>query len=600
MSQEKQEQTATSISLTDTPHQQDAETSQISRLAESAKLVGAVLDDRFEVLELIGHGGMGAVYRGRQISIDRPIAIKVLQAGSMGSHAAKRFGMEAKAAGSVTHPNLVTVHDYGLTPGGQPYLVMDLAVGTTLDKLIKQSGRIEGAQAISIFKQICCGLAYAHANGIIHRDLKPSNVIVSLPASQTNSERGGPGPGSTARTSGIFAAHNLQCKIVDFGIAKLIDQEMPQHLTQTGEICGSPYYMSPEQSLGLPIDQRSDVYSLGCLMYETLTGKVPFKGENAMQTLMKHVHDEAQPFAQVCPEASISADLEAIVRRAMARKADDRYASVDDISADLDCLTKGEPPAFASAAQAKKATKIKNSAAAVITKAAIGCLLILALCTIGGFIWLNTPRGQYIATKVLVETPREGGLGWGSDEQWLLTASRYRLQKQDSSALAIVDCLKMRGSVRNNPILFSRTLMETGRIYSDQKQMVLAKQMFLQACVTFVQEGKKEADFAVEAKAHGNYQALEQRANLAVEYFKLAQEPLEAVAGKNDFRVLQLLSKIAFCYSLEKHTDDAIAVYKDAIARARSNPYMPSFVEANLRKQLEGSEPGSADGSPTR
>lgn len=283
------------------------------RLALDKARVGQILDERFELLELLGHGGMGAVYKARHLLMDRLVAVKMLlQDIADDPEINDRFKREAKAAGRVNHPNVVQLIDYGQGAEGA-YIVVEYIAGLGLDALLKQEGALPPAKAVHIFEQICEGVGKAHAKGIVHRDLKPSNVMLT-------NEDGDP----------YFV------KIVDFGLAKAMDPgEESQKLTQSGDIFGSPVYMSPQQCLGHAADPRSDIYAMGVLMYETLTGKVPFLGSNVGETIAKQLQEEPKPFAEMRPDLEIPASLEQVVRRALEKDPENRQSSMLELKDEI-------------------------------------------------------------------------------------------------------------------------------------------------------------------------------------------------------------------------------------------------------------------------
>jgi serine/threonine protein kinase len=271
-------------------------------------LLGTKVAEKYEVLSEVGHGGMSIVYKARHELMDRIVAIKMLQAALVNDQTSiKRFQQEAQAASCLTHPNVIAVHDYGLAPSGQPYLVMDFLQGESLADVIKKDNHVEAVRAANIFIQACDALEHAHQKGVLHRDLKSGNIMLTE-----------------------FEGHEDVVKVVDFGIAKLMPNsgKQIQNLTQTGEIFGSPIYMSPEQCLGQPLDSRSDIYSMGTMLYEALTGLPPLMGDTIIDTMQMHVSTKPQPFNVVRPDLRIPPELERICFRAVEKKQDDRFPSM--------------------------------------------------------------------------------------------------------------------------------------------------------------------------------------------------------------------------------------------------------------------------------
>jgi serine/threonine-protein kinase len=286
-------------------------------------LVGTVLGDRYEILELIGDGAMGQVYKAKHRLLKRIVAVKMMHPNLVsGAAALKRFQKEAELASALNHPNILTVYDFGVTDGGVPYLVMAFLEGTSLAEQIAGGANLELKRSVHIFKQVSLGLAHAHENGVVHRDLKPSNIMLVQLDNDPD-----------------FV------KIVDFGIAKLLTptEGETDNLTRTGEVFGSPPYMSPEQCRALKVDARSDIYALGCVMYRTVSGKQPITGHDLIEYLYKHVNETPAAFNIVCPELNIPADLEAIIFKAMAKQPDDRYQSMGELREALDHVYQGIP-----------------------------------------------------------------------------------------------------------------------------------------------------------------------------------------------------------------------------------------------------------------
>ncbi|MDR3612009.1 MAG: protein kinase [Candidatus Obscuribacterales bacterium] len=273
--------------------------------------VGTVLADRYDILEIIGTGGMGTVYKARQRLINRIVAVKMLHKTMMTSaDVLRRFQLEAQAASRLSLPNILTIYDFGLTEEGQPYMVMDYLNGTSLDKIILNQHHLEPVRALNIFIQACAALAHAHQHEVLHRDIKPSNIMLVN-----------------------FDDQSDFVKIVDFGIAKMMNKIEGQaaELTKTGEVYGSPPYMSPEQCRGLELDNRADIYSLACVLYKSLVGKNPMQSNGdsmPLQIMLKHINEKAPSFAEAAPDLFLSNKLEAVVFKALEKNPDDRYQTM--------------------------------------------------------------------------------------------------------------------------------------------------------------------------------------------------------------------------------------------------------------------------------
>ncbi len=271
-------------------------------------MIGTKLADKYLIISEIGQGGMSIVYKARHELMDRMVAIKMLQTALISDQTSvKRFQQEAQAASCLTHANVITVYDYGVAPAGEPYIVMDYLQGESLADVIKRDNHVEPRRAVNIFIQACDALEHAHQKGVLHRDLKSSNIML------TECE-----------------GHQDVVKVVDFGIAKLMPSsgKQVQNLTQTGEVFGSPIYMSPEQCLGHALDQRSDIYSMGTMLYEALTGKPPLMGDTIVDTMQMHVSTKPDSFAYIRPDLAIAPELERICLRALEKKPADRFPSM--------------------------------------------------------------------------------------------------------------------------------------------------------------------------------------------------------------------------------------------------------------------------------
>ena len=284
---------------------------------------GTVLGGRYRVLSLLGTGGMGVVYRVNQIFLDKELALKTIDKRHISDVTIRRFQQEARVVCAINHPNIISVHDFGLLDEETPFLVMEVVNGDTLNERLKKTGPMALEEAIPAFVQVCFGLAYAHEQGIVHRDMKPSNIMLL-----------------SGQASG-----NATVKILDFGIAKLSQHEGGeiQALTRTGEIFGSPLYMSPEQCAGQRVDHRSDIYSLGCVLFESLTGTPPFVGENALATMMQHTSSSPPTLKEASLGKEFPPELEKILASALAKSPQSRYQNLGLMAHDLGALRRGEP-----------------------------------------------------------------------------------------------------------------------------------------------------------------------------------------------------------------------------------------------------------------
>jgi serine/threonine-protein kinase len=271
--------------------------------------IGRVIENRFEIVSLLGRGGMALVYKAQHKQVDLTVAIKILHYSfSSSAINIERFKREAKTVNSLFHPNIITMYSCGILESGEPYLVFDCLPGQSLAERLQSSGRLEADKGVAIFLQVCQGLGYAHEHGVLHRDLKPANIML---------------------VQGEDGAEVV--KILDFGIAKILPNsgQEAQQLTQVGEVFGSPLYMSPEQCQGDELDHRSDIYAMGCLMYEALAGQLPLLGKNVLATMAKHVSEMPPRFENVGVE--VPPRLEQIVFKALQKKPDERFQSMKEL-----------------------------------------------------------------------------------------------------------------------------------------------------------------------------------------------------------------------------------------------------------------------------
>ncbi len=282
--------------ITASPWQND-----YGRDKEDASWTGRKIDNRYQVLEEIGSGGMGVVYKVKHIRLGKIAAMKVLH-GSLATEpvVVDRFRQEAAAVSKLAHPHTVQVFDFG-TAHGCLYLMMEFIRGISLGAIIDNDGAIEFSEVAPLIGQVCSALIEAHSLGIVHRDLKPDNVLVT-------------------RSGGRDMA-----KVVDFGLAKLAEREPTRHSTQRGLIVGTPYFMSPEQIKGDTVDGRSDIYSVGCMLYNALTAGYPFIADSPVGVLTQHLSDTPRPPSYLCP--AVPPIVDDLVLRALEKRPQDRFPS---------------------------------------------------------------------------------------------------------------------------------------------------------------------------------------------------------------------------------------------------------------------------------
>ncbi len=281
--------------------------------AASADLVGQVVADRYHILKKLGEGGMGAVYLGEHVKMGRKSAIKVMMASmAHDPDAVARFNREASNASRISHPNVCQIFDFGETSDGLIYLAMEFIEGKSLKDLVEHEGAIPAARAASIVRQAADALQAAHDLGIVHRDIKPDNIMLCQGRDGSD-----------------------VVKVVDFGIARAVGgDESGQKVTKTGLVVGTPEYMSPEQLSGDKLDGRSDIYSLGLVLYRMLTGTLPFQADSAQETMIKRLTDDPMPLSDARTDIEFPPKLQLVMNTALARSAAERYQQASEFGRD--------------------------------------------------------------------------------------------------------------------------------------------------------------------------------------------------------------------------------------------------------------------------
>jgi eukaryotic-like serine/threonine-protein kinase len=337
-----------------------------------------VLGNRYEIHQRLARGGMAQVYLARDRSLDRPVAVKELVPEFAADPSfVERFRREAQAAANLSHPNIVGVYDWG-TQDGTYFIIMEYVDGPSLSQVIRRDGPLHPRRAAELAGEVAAALGSAHARGVVHRDIKPGNVLLSSQG---------------------------QAKVTDFGIARALSSP-DEDLTQAGSVMGTATYFSPEQAQGLPVDPRSDLYSLGVVLYEMVTGRPPFSGETPLAIAYKHVQDQPAPPTTIISDLPVA--LEAIIMRLLQKKPQDRYASAEELRADLNRFLAGEPTAAQRAVPAAAAL----GAATAVQPAATGAVAVAANDPGPDEEGPRSRTGAFLAAMLLVLLLLAGLLFW--------------------------------------------------------------------------------------------------------------------------------------------------------------------------------------------
>lgn len=354
----------------------DSDTGESAKPMAVGTQVGRVLGGRYQLDQCIGSGGMGEIYRARRLHIGDTVAVKVLRPDVIENDKTRqRFYREARAAAMLHHPNAVVIHDFGEDTDGTAYIVMELLIGRSLRQLLVESGTIAPRRAYTIIRQACAALDAGHRNGIVHRDIKPDNIF-------------------------LLNTHDDEdhIKILDFGIAKLADKALDtlsieeQRLTNVGTVIGTPHYMSPEQCQGEEADSRSDIYSLGVVLYEMLTGVVPFVAKTPTGVAIKHVTEQPRPLRELNPV--LNPAIESAVLRAMSKDANSRPQNAIELARDFDLALRSEANLEGSTVRFSDSGEQKTVSPPVISQENATEILKPAVNT-GGQPRLETSRQSY-------------------------------------------------------------------------------------------------------------------------------------------------------------------------------------------------------------
>lgn len=285
----------------------------VNGTTQFSRKLNTVIDRKYQILEFVGRGGMSEVYRARHLMLDKVVALKTFTSSSIDDAAKLRFQREAQAIARLNHPNVIQIFDFGLAEDGVPYYTMEFLHGHTLAEILENTGPPPLETTLAYFIQAAQALSVAHGKDIVHRDLKPGNIFVEAPE-----------------------ATNAQSKIVDFGIASLIERTPAgQSLTAGGIVFGTPLYISPEQAMGKRVTEQADIYSLGCTLFEALTGKPPLEGPTAVETVGMHLEAVPPTLMKACNGREFPIKLERVVAKMLAKSPSDRQTNMEQVARDL-------------------------------------------------------------------------------------------------------------------------------------------------------------------------------------------------------------------------------------------------------------------------
>lgn len=491
-------------------------------------LIGSFFAERYQIISQLGKGGMSSVYKAKHTLMDRIVAIKILVASDVPS--LKRFQLEAKLVSSLKHHNIVTVYDFGVSFKGQPYLVMDYLEGRNLADEIRKETRLDLVRATWIFCQACDALNLAHKRDLIHRDLKPSNFML------VDEEQ-----------------HDDVVKLLDFGIAKHITMPKTEaaQLTQPGQVLGSPIYMSPEQCIGSRLDARSDIYSLGCVMYETLTGKPPLVGVDVFDTIQRHIHETPRSFASIDPELiSIPEQIEKIVLKCLQLDPADRYQTILELWTDLELFRNTLRPA-------KNATQTGIPAipqAQVITSNAIRSVTPSPDKPVTKFSWLPVIAAGSTAIAV---------------------AMLYYFFNPKTATDHV-----------SAPVPDWRVLNDQGEQEFSRGHYPAAQKLFKEACTLAESFDSEDPRYAISLNNLGNVYFKEDFYPEAERSIKKALAIREDIFGKNGLPVADSMNDLAMVYFAENKTAQAEPLLNKALTIRKASTGVESVEYADSLKAM--------------
>lgn len=421
---------------------------------------------RYELIEELGRGGLGVVYRSFDPKLGKMVAVKTLQKGNASDEQIMRFQLEAKALSALRHVSIPEVYNFAIDDEGNPYLVMEYVEGKSVADLIAESGMLSCEKILFVMNELCDVLAFAHNHGVVHRDIKPQNI-------RTYEDESG----------------DCYLKLIDFGIAKL--DSMQKDITKAGMIVGSPLYMSPEQLRGQKVDGRSDIYSLGCAVFQMATGSPPFRSESSVTLAMMHLSDEPPLFKEISNINNKVLALEPLIRKCLCKNPDDRFQSMEELKTALGKLSWADT-AFDTALEEKELSTKKSTARMTWQQPAVYAGMVLLLVFAGLLLHFLSGKDEPFPvswnkpTKIISQKTEYAGLVKMLDsERWnvmLLDGQKFYNSPPDASDDFLKELIPIRdlkhvqiqGSrltgegfkyIKDKPV---RTIYVASPVYSDQ------------------------------------------------------------------------------------------------------------------------------------
>lgn len=493
--------------------------------------VGTIIDGKYELLEEVGAGGMGLVYRAKQQGLERIVALKILEPTLVSdSESLARFEREARSISLLNHVHIASFFSYGIHEGTAPYIAMEFLEGKNLKSLIQETDDgLDWQRALKICLQICDAMDYAHAQGVVHRDLKPNNIIL------------------------LESPHPDWVKVVDFGLAKLseLTDSGKQRLTKTGELLGSVDYLSPEQCLGRQTDQRSDIYSLACMLFEMLTGRTPFQSDNPIGQIHKHANEDS-PFITTVSQKLFPPGLELLVKKSLSKDPAERYQQMADLAADLRLILEGKGAELINSLaqygqrRAKKAGVNKTLVAGIAIAA-----IASAIAGGAGWLYLTDAGLLYQARSELAGTPK-----LQKQISWLMKADKLDGEGKTQAAQMI------RAEVMHPLEAKNENEFGISKLYLD-----------------LASEYQKKGDAVLEAKA--GWQALQ-------EVFK-TEKPAVSLQNKSTSRSRLYLDTIEKACTVALHNPNKYTKTEAGMLQKLARPMMnvPGPFTLNLVDLLE-------------